>query len=142
MLKVRDIKSVQDPQSSCERPVMINTIKAGFPSPAAHEYGESLDLNNYLIQRPESTFFIRVSGESMTDVGIFSGDLLIVDRSIQAQHRQIVIAIVDEEFVVKRLYKKEGNIKLQSENKLYPDIDVKNDLVIWGVVTYTIHKPQ
>lgn len=122
-------------------PLYASYVKAGFPSPAEDYAEQKLDLNSYLIHRPAATFFLRVSGDSMIDVGIFNGDLLIVDRSLTAMDGKIVIAAVNGELTVKRLKKSKEGIFLVAENKNYPPIELtENDHVhIWGVVTHTIH---
>ena len=118
------------------------TIQAGFPSPAA-EYEEiDLDINDIVVSNTAATFFVRVKGDSMIDASVNDGDILVVDRSIEATHGKIVIAVVNSEFTVKRLYKKNGVVKLIPANPAYPEIIFKDgeELKIWGVVSYTIHK--
>ncbi len=121
-------------------PLYQSKVQAGFPSPADDYIERSLDLNEYLIKHPAATFMVRATGDSMTGAGIHSGNILVVDRSIEARHGKIVIAAVDGELTVKRLYKKEGVIKLQAENPSYADIPISddNDTLIWGVVTNCI----
>jgi len=125
-------------------PLFETGVKAGFPSPAEEEMSTPLNLSEHLISHPASTFFIRVVGDSMQGVGIFSGDLLIVDRSLQATHGKIVVALINGEFTVKRLLINKDSITLKAENPKYPSIHVKNgsDFTVWGVVTYVIHKPE
>lgn len=127
---------------SYELPLYSSLVSAGFPSPADDHCDGKLDLNNYLIQRPASTFFVRVSGDSMINVGIHPGDILVVDKSIEAKHNKIVIAAVNSELTVKRLYRKEGELKLLAENPNYSPIILSNDtdLMVWGVVTSVIHQ--
>lgn len=121
----------------------ILTVAAGFPSPAENYIEEKLNLDKHLIKNKESTFFVRVSGDSMINVGIFDNDILVVDRSLVPVRQSIVIASIDGELVVKKLAK--DRIKkyfyLKSENKNYPDIRLNSnsDTIIWGIVTYTIH---
>jgi DNA polymerase V len=121
----------------------ILTVAAGFPSPAENYVEEKLNLDKHLIKNKESTFFVRVSGDSMINVGIFNNDILVVDRSLVPVRQSIVIASIDGELVVKKLVK--DRIKkyfyLKSENKNYPDIRLNSnsDTIIWGIVTYTIH---
>jgi DNA polymerase V len=121
----------------------ILTVAAGFPSPAENYIEEKLNLDKHLIKNKESTFFVRVSGDSMINVGIFNNDILVVDRSLVPVRQSIVIASIDGELVVKKLVK--DRIKkyfyLKSENKNYPDIRLNSnsDTIIWGIVTYTIH---
>ena len=123
-------------------PLMSNTIAAGFPSPAEQYVEAPLDLNQLLISRPAATFFLRVAGDSMIDAGIFEGDILVVDRSIEAKDGMIVVACVDGEFTVKTLKKDTGSIRLEPANSSYPVITFKEgmELRIFGVVTSTIHR--
>jgi len=123
-------------------PLYETGVKAGFPSPAEDEVSTPLNLNEHLIPHPASTFFVRVVGDSMKGAGIFSGDLLIVDRSLAASHNKIIVALVQGEFTVKRLLIHKEGITLQAENPLYPPIHIHNtqDFTVWGVVTYVIHK--
>ena len=117
-------------------------VPAGFPSPAADHTRKELDLNEHLIRNKEATFIFRVKGDSMIGIGIYDGDELIVDRSIDAKHGNIVLAVLNNEFTVKRLYRRGGVVKLIAENPLYPPIVVKDgeELIIWGVVTRNLHK--
>lgn len=123
-------------------PIFTNKVSAGFPSPADDHSDQKLDLNSYLIKKPSSTFFVRVTGDSMINVGINPGDILVVDRSIEPRHNKIVIASVDSEMTVKRLYKKDGKLCLLAENSKYPPIIIGNEseLQIWGIVTSVIHE--
>jgi DNA polymerase V len=123
-------------------PLFITAVQAGFPSPAEDYLDKTLDLNELLISHPAATFFVRVAGDSMQGAGIFSGDTLVVDRSLEATDSKIVVAIVNGEFTVKRLRLKEGRISLVPENPNFPTIEVKegSDFQVWGVVTYVIHK--
>ncbi len=122
-------------------PLYSSTVRAGFPSPADDYIETMLDLNEHLIKHPAATFFVRASGESMVNAGIYSGDILIVDRSIEASHGKIVIAALNGELTVKRLSQQHGHIKLVAENPDFPSIDITDeyDMVIWGVVTNVIH---
>ena len=118
------------------------TVLAGFPSPAADHSQKRIDLNDHLVRNPEATFLFRVKGDSMTGAGIFEGDTLVVDRSLEAKHNDIVLAVLHSEFTVKRLYRRGGVVKLVAENPLYPPRVLKPDeeLTVWGVVTYNLHK--
>ena len=123
-------------------PLYSHSVPAGFPSPADDYVSETLDLNEHLISHKEATFFLRAKGHSMTGAGIQDGDLLVVDRSLNPTHRSIVIAVVDGEFTVKRLYKRAGRIRLLAENPDFAPIEFIDgqELLIWGVVTSVIHK--
>ena len=123
-------------------PIYGHKVSAGFPSPADDYIEGQLDLNEHLISHKEATFFLRVSGDSMIDAGIQSGDLLVVDRSVEPRNNKIVIAAVDGELTVKRLSIKRGKTWLMPENVDFHPIEVKDeqDMVVWGVVTSVIHQ--
>lgn len=111
-------------------------ISAGFPSPAADYEDQRLDINEYLVRNPVSTFFFSVEGDSMQGAEIFDGDILVVDKSIRPRHCQIVVAFVDGQRLVKRLYRRNGRVALLAENALYPPLEIREEqeLLIWGVV--------
>ena len=123
-------------------PIFSSRVQAGFPSPADDHLEDQLDLNKYLIHHQEATFFVRAQGESMLNAGIHPGDILIVDKSLPDKSGKIVIAVIDGEFTVKRLYKHKGKISLKAENPEFKDIEIKegSELIIWGVVTSVIHQ--
>lgn len=123
-------------------PLYSSKVRAGFPSPADDYIESYLDLNTHLIKHPASTFFLIAAGESMTGAGIQPGDMLIVDKSLEATHGKIVIAAIDGELTVKRLSKTAKGVQLLPENKHYQPIDITDsqDLIIWGVVTHVIHQ--
>ncbi|MBM4403883.1 MAG: translesion error-prone DNA polymerase V autoproteolytic subunit [Candidatus Cloacimonetes bacterium] len=131
-----------DPKTRIVRPLLGTPIPAGFPSPAQDYIEASLDLNEYLIKHPSSTFFIRVDGLSMINAGIYPDDILIVDRSLEALNNRIVVAIVDGELTLKRLKIISDIYWLVPENEEFEAIRIseETDLYIWGVVTYVIHK--
>jgi DNA polymerase V len=128
--------------TSLERPLLGTHVPAGFPSPAQDYIEASLDLNEYLISHPNATFFVRVEGYSMIEAGIRPDDILIVDRALEAANNKIIIAIVNGELTVKRLSIVDDVYWLMPENPQFDPIriDVDIDFVIWGVVTYVIHK--
>ena len=119
----------------------LTSIEAGFPSPADDHLDISLDLNDYLIKHPSATFYIYVKGDSMINDGIYNGDIMIVDRALSPKSKDVVIAVIDGEFTVKRMHKKNNKIYLQPSNTNYKTIYITNemDFQIWGVVTHTIH---
>ncbi len=121
-------------------PLYETAVQAGFPSPAEDIVERKLDLNELLISHPAATFFVRAQGSSMKGAGIASGDILVVDRAEQAREGSIVIAIVHGEFTVKRLHKEKGSFFLMPENKDFPSIKITEEIEVWGVVTYVIHK--
>jgi len=123
-------------------PLYSNKISAGFPSPAEDYIENRLDLNEYLIKNPSSTFFAKVQGDSMVKVGINDGDILIVDRSLEPVTGKIIIGVLNGEFTVKRIIKKGKQFFLQPENDNFKPIEITNnpDFSIWGIVTHSIHK--
>ena len=123
-------------------PLFLDSVSAGFPSPATDYLENKLDLNEYLVKHPAATFIVKASGPSMIEAGILSGDLLIVDRSVTPKNDNIVIASVFGDLTVKKLLKKRSSLFLVSANNEYPSIEVKEEMecFIWGVVTYVIHK--
>ncbi|QFX95188.1 prophage repressor [Acidithiobacillus thiooxidans ATCC 19377] len=124
-----------------KRPLYASRIPAGFPSPADDHVERSLDLHEHLLPHPDASFFLKVSGDSMLDYGIHDGDLLIVDRAIDAREGHIVIAAIDGELTVKKLGKHTGKPALLPGNSAYPPIllDPEQELLIWGVVRHVIH---
>ena len=124
-------------------PYVTSKVSAGFPSPADDYLEKNLSIDKLLIKNQASTFLIRVGGDSMINIGIYEGDILIVDRSLDAKNKDIVIASIFDELTVKRLiFDIQGNPQLKAENPLYSNIEIKNkeDLIIWGVVTSVIHQ--
>jgi DNA polymerase V len=122
-------------------PLFASKVPAGFPSPADDYIESQLDLNEYLIKHKAATFFFRVQGDSMAGANIHNGSLLIVDRSVQPKHNDIVVALVNGEHTVKRLYKLRGVVKLLAENPAYPEIVIKpeSEMTVWGVVRHVVH---
>ena len=124
-------------------PFYLHKVGAGFPSPATDYIEDDIDLNSHLITNAPATFIIRVQGKSMTNVGIYDGDLLIVDKSLNPKNFSTVIANVNEELVVKTLIKSKETNYLTSGSKNTSDrinLTDNPEIVIWGVVTYVIHK--
>lgn len=122
-------------------PLYSSAVQAGFPSPADDYIEAHLDLNKHLIKHPTATFFVKATGDSMIQAGIHPGDILIVDRSLEATHGRIIIAALDGQLTVKRLHQSAGKVLLMPENESYQPIPItdETDLVIWGVVTNVIH---
>jgi DNA polymerase V len=130
-----------DLKSEIDFPIFLESVSAGFPSPADDYLEGRIDLNQQLVKHPAATFFVRVTGDSMIDAGIHSGDTLIVDRSLIPKHDNIVIAVIDGELTVKRLASEQSKIYLLPENKNYTPIEISEEMnfEIWGVVTNVIH---
>ncbi len=128
--------------SGHDAPLVLEQVAAGFPSPAGDYIERRLDLNEYLVQHPHATFFVRVAGDSMTGAGIHDGDILIVDRCLEACSGSVVIAAVNGELAVKRLLKRNGRCILKPENDAFSCIEAaeQNEVHIWGVAIYVIHR--
>lgn len=127
-------------------PFASGGVKAGFPSPAQDYMAESLDFDRDLIEHPEATFYARVVGDSMVDAGISDGDVVVIDKALDAEDGDIVVAFIDGEFTLKFLdlsHKDEGFIQLIPANKKYNPIRISADdnFTVWGVVAWTI-KPR
>ena len=119
---------------------LLGTVEAGFPSPAEEELADNLSLDDLLIQNPEATFLLKVSGDSMSEAGILPGDMVLVDKGEQAKSGDIVIAEVDGEWTMKYLKKRGENVVLVPANPRYQPIKPKKELKIAGVVTAVVRK--
>jgi len=131
-----------DTGSSTLLPLAGSPVQAGFPSPADDYIEARLDLNEHLVPHPNATFFVRVSGESMIEAGIRDGAVLVVDRSLEAQHQDIVVAALDGEFTVKQLVYRGELPWLVPCNPTFSDIRIDEDMdaAVWGVVTAVINR--
>ena len=140
--KFNDVVSITlvNPSSVMSIPLASEKVAAGFPSPAQDYVEKTLDMNEHLIQNEAATFIVKVASLSMRDAGIDIDDELVVDRSIEAKHEDIVIALIDNEFTVKRLMLEADKRWLKAENPEYSDIHLKDgqEMIIWGVVTYVL----
>lgn len=118
----------------------IGRISCGFPSPADDHLDEAIDLNREYIKNKSSTYFGRVSGDSMIDAGLENGDLLIIDKSLKPKHGNIAVCFLDGDFTVKRIRIVEGKIWLMAENKNYEPIEITpdNELMVWGIVVHSV----
>ena len=130
-----------DTSTTLNIPYFENGVSAGFPSPAEDHMHSKIDLNNLLIENPSATYYVRVNGDSMLGAGILSGDLLIVDRSIEVTNNCIVVVHLDGEFTVKRIKKIKKKIFLKAENNNYKPIEITKemDFELFGVVAHAIH---
>lgn len=126
-------------------PLFSDKVPAGFPSPATDHMDQRLDLAEHVVTHPDATFFLRVKSDSysMTGAGIFPGDLLVVDRSLEPKSGRVVVASINGELTVKRLHKHGDAITLKAENPAYQDISIKDgqELMICGVVAFVVHAP-
>lgn len=123
-------------------PFYEQTVQAGFPSPADDFLDLDINLQDYLIKHPSATFCVRVNGSSMEKANIYSGDVMIVDKSLSPQNNSIVLAVIDSEFTVKRIKKNGDKLYLIPENESFNPIEITEDMNfnVWGVVTHVIHE--
>ena len=141
---MNSITSLTIPVLASDAPLLarliINRVCAGFPSPAEDLGAHRIDLTQVLVVHPQATYFLRARGHSMVEAGIFDNDILVVDRAIKPRHNHIVVAVVDGDFTVKRLYQRAGYIKLKAANPTFPDIVPRDGqtLEVRGVVTSSI----
>ena len=122
--------------------LLRNKVGAGFPSPAEDLGAQRIDLTALLVTHAQATYFLKASGHSMVEAGIFDGDIMVVDRAVKPRHGHIVVAVVDGDFTVKRLYQRAGRVKLRAANVTFPEIVPKDGqtIEVWGVVTATIKR--
>ncbi len=130
-----------DTSSHISLPFAEDGIQAGFPSPARDYITQSIDLNHELIQHPSATFYGRVSGDSMIEEGIFEGDIIVIDRSLEPREGDLTVCCIDGEFTLKRLHLEKDRVWLIASNESFDPILVTPDdrFIVWGVVTHTIH---
>jgi len=142
------MKQLSAPEAILQTPSAIqlrlinHRISAGFPSPATDYAEEGLDLNEYLVRRKSSTFLFTVKGDSMVGSSIEDGDKVVVDRSLRPHHNDIVVAVVDTEYTIKRLYKRNGKVELRPDNPAYQPITFNDgaELQVWGVVVGVVRR--
>lgn len=132
---------MKEARKKIELKLFSQGVSAGFPSPADDYIDKNLDLNDYMIKHPAATYLLKVSGNSMIDAGISSGDILVVDRSIEPSDSKIVVAIINGDFTLKRFRKIDNKIFLYPENAQFKPIEIKEEMEcqIWGVVMFVIH---
>lgn len=123
-------------------PIADGGIKAGFPSPAQDFLDLAIDLNKELVRHPASTFYGRVRGDSMQDAGVYDGDILIIDKSLEPRNGDMAVCFVDGEFTIKYIKIEKEIVWLIPANDKYKPIKVTedNDFLIWGIVTYSIKR--
>ena len=123
-------------------PLFETAVAAGFPSPADDYMDMDLNLHDHLVHNPSATFCVRAIGESMKDAGIKSGDIMLVDKSLEPKNRSIVLAVINGEFTVKRVNVADDALYLMPENDSFTPIRITQEMnfEVWGVVTYIIHK--
>jgi len=123
-------------------PLYGDAVPAGFPSPADDYLDMDLNLHDYLVQHPSATFCVRAIGDSMIDAGIQSSDVMVIDRALSPKNNDIVLAVVNGEFTVKRIKKNDETLYLMPANENYRPMKITEDMnfQVWGVVTFIIHK--
>lgn len=123
-------------------PLYLTAVQAGWPSPADDYIDQQINLHELVVRNPPATFFLRAAGDSMLGCGIHDGDLLVVDRSVDAAHNRVVIAALDGELLVKRLIRRANRAWLAPANPEYPEIEItrREYVHIWGVVTHVVHR--
>lgn len=123
-------------------PVLADAVPAGFPSPAEDYLDIDLNLHDYLVRNPASTFCVRISGDSMASDNIKNGDVMVVDRALDPTNNSIVLAILNGEFTIKRIKKRADELYLIPDNEQYQPMKITKDVdfQVWGVVTFIIHK--
>ena len=121
-------------------PLAESSVEAGFPSPADDYLDQPLDFNELLIENPAATFAVRISGESMSGAGLYPGDIAVVNRARHAVNGNVILALVDGDFTIKRYRNQGGQIRLTAENPAFVDIPITSDSAfeVWGVVTHSI----
>ena len=142
IIKKRELDYLTNANISSIQPIpLYNSVAAGFPSPAEDHMESSLDLNQHLIRHPSATFYVYARGDSMVSAGIYDGDMLVVDRSLETKNDSIVVAIINGEFTVKSISKVNEHLYLMPHNSSYNPIKITEemDFEIWGVVTHSIH---
>jgi len=119
-----------------------NRVPAGFPSPAEDFLEKQLDLNDYLINNKASTFLVKVMGNSMENAGIFDGDMIVVDRSVEPVNGKVILGVLNGEFTIKKISRRKNKLFLIPENLQYQPLEITEemDFKIWGVVTFSLHK--
>ena len=129
-------------EKTLDIPFYQSNVSAGFPSPAEDFMELDLNLQEYLVQHPSATFCVKVTGDSMQNAGIFSGDVMVVDRALEPKNKTIVLAVLDGEFTVKRIHKIGDLLFLNPENDNFKPIEITQEMnfKVWGVVTHIIHK--
>lgn len=129
-------------KSKKELNLYASRIPAGFPSPAEDFIEKRLDLNDYIINNKDATFLVKATGNSMENAGIYDGDILVIDRSVEATSGRVVLGVLNGEFTVKRILWKKNKLFLVPENKEYKPMEIneEEDFQIWGVVTFSVHK--
>lgn len=141
MAKIKALTPAEEATLELE---FADAIHAGFPSPAADQAGERIDLVHEMTHNPDTTFYAKVGGESMRDIGLLNGDIVVIDRSIVPQNGDIIVAAIDGEFTIKEFQMDENNncVWLVPHNPEFEKIQVNanDNFMVWGVITHCIHR--
>lgn len=132
--------------NTSNKPTLLTSlVQAGFPSPGEDLEGSPLDTNELLVRNPSATFFMRVSGQSMRDIGIFEGDIVVIDKSLEAKNSDVVVAVINGDYTLKKLaLSKNKPPKLLASNNAFEALEVSgnDEMSIWGVVTFVIRSTR
>ena len=144
LYNVKDIYAPIENREILERPLFETSVSAGFPSPARDYIENSLDLNELMVPNPASTYFMKVDGYSMIGANICPGDIVVVDRSLNVSNNKIIVAVLDGEMTIKRLKMINNEYWLYPENNNYRPVKVDSwmDFIVWGIVTWVIHRAR
>jgi len=141
-MKVIELYAIDDAEIPTETDLYMSQPMAGFPVPGDDMVETSLNLHDYVVTNPPATFFVRVEGDSMEGLGIYSGDILAVDRSLEAKSGRVVVAVVDGGLVVKQLQRMGSDMVLASANSAYEPIRLQegSECYVWGVVIASVRR--
>ena len=131
---------IYSPKTHKDQVPLVEGIRAGFPSPAEDFADPTLDLNRYVIKNPASTFYARITGDSMEGAGISDGDIVVIDKSLEPKDGSVAVCFIDGEFTLKRIKLEKGKLLLMPANPKFHPIEIteENHFVVWGIVTYII----
>lgn len=128
------------PKTHKDKVPIVEGIRAGFPSPAVDYTEPTLDLNRYVIKNPASTFYARITGDSMIGADIHDGDIVVIDKSLEPKDGNIAVCFIDGEFTLKRILLEKGRLWLQPANPKFKPIEIteENHFIVWGIVTHIV----
>lgn len=128
------------PKTHKDKVPIVEGIRAGFPSPAEDYTEPTLDLNRYVIKNPASTFYARITGDSMIGADIHDGDIVVIDKSLEPKDGNIAVCFIDGEFTLKRILLEKGHLWLQPANSKFKPIEIteENHFLVWGIVTHIV----
>lgn len=136
----KDSKGKLIPKNLISAIPVLGNIKAGYPSDAQQQFLDTISIQQYLVEHPEQSYVLRVSGESMIDAGIFPDDLVIIEKEREPKNGDVVVAAIDGEWTLKYFYRRDGRVSLVAANSKYPPFYPQESLTIWGIVVSVIRK--